>query len=110
MRPTYRSRNDEQLRGHLRKLRRYSLVAGLVCAIAFVPFWVRYGFGRSAVGGVFLIGAVCGLLGALPIPVRDPGSQKYIEALEMSRWMFLTALLFLFTAVVFGALRALGLL
>lgn len=110
MKPTYRSRNDEAAYSYLRKLRRYSAVTGLVCAIAFVPMCLRYGFGRSTVGGLFLIGAVSGFIGALPIRVKDPGSKRYDEAVQVSVSMLLGGLLFLLTAVIFGALRALGLL
>jgi len=45
-------------------------------------------------------------LRALPIPVKDPGSKRYDEAVQVSGSMFLTALIFVLFAVSFGALRA----
>lgn len=99
-------RNIALLRSQLRKVRRYSLVAGLICGIAYLPFFVLEGFGQG--GGMFFFGAVLGLIGALPIPVGDPGSKRYHELFGVSRSMFLWAALSFVIALVVEVLRSLG--
>jgi hypothetical protein len=99
-------RNIALLRSQLRKVRRYSFVAGLICGIAYLPFLVLEGFGRG--GGMFFFGAVLGLIGALPIPVGDPGSKRYHDLFEVSRTMFVWTALSLLIALVFEVLRAVG--